>query len=125
MVKQFPLKSHRFAFPASMGAMAAHNQGKFFEFHTALMKNYNALNDEKIESIAKELKLDMTRWQSDTKSPEIRALILGDINEGRRIGVRGTPSVFVNGKSLQSRQLSDLLGVIARELASLKNMSGN
>ena len=123
VVKHFPLNSHRFAFPAAMGAMAAHNQGKFFEFHTALMKNYNALNDEKIESIAKELQLDMPRWKSDRKSPENRALIIGDINEGRRIGVRGTPSAYVNGKRIESRQLGDLMGVVARELSILEKGS--
>ena len=103
-----------------MGATAAKNQGKFWEFHQALLKNYNALNDEKILSIARDLKLDMARYASDSKSPGSRALILEDISDGQRIGVRGTPSVYVNGKSVKSRRLGDLLRIVSEELATLK-----
>ena len=116
VVKHFPLNSHRFAFPAAMGALAANNQGKFWEFHQTLLKNYNALNDEKILSIAREMKLDMARYNGDSKSPGNRALILEDISDGRKIGVRGTPSVFINGKSVNSRDLGNLVGLVAAEL---------
>jgi len=123
VVKQFPLKSHRFAFPAAMGAMAAKNQGKFWKFHGALMKNYKALNDEKILSIARDLKLDMARYTGDSKAPASRALILEDIGDGRRIGVEGTPSVYVNGKKVKGRQLGDLIRIVANELTALKGSS--
>lgn len=99
-----------------MGALAANNQGKFWEFHQTLLKNYNALNDEKILSIAREMKLDMARYNGDSKSPGNRALILEDISDGRKIGVRGTPSVFINGKSVNSRDLGNLVGLVAAEL---------
>ncbi len=121
VVKQFPLKSHRFAFPAAMGAMAAHNQGKFWEFHQALMQNHNALDDEKILAIAEKMGLDKVRYKTDSQSPGARARILEDIKEGQRIGVRGTPSVFVNGKSVKSRNLGDLLRIVAGELEHLKH----
>ncbi len=120
VAKQFPLSSHRFAFKAAMGAMAAHNQGKFWEFHKALLKNHNALNDAKILSIAKELGLDMPRYTGDSKSPGNRALILEDVQDGRDIGVRGTPSVFINGKSIKGNQLNNLLNIIAEELEPRK-----
>ena len=116
IIKHFPLNSHRFAMPAAMAAMAAGNQGKFWEFHKALLKNYNAINDEKIQSIARELKLDMGRFNGDSKSPENRALILEDLNDGRRIGVRGTPSVYINGKKVKG----DPLRRVTEELESLK-----
>ncbi len=123
VVKQFPLKSHRFAFPAAMGAMAAHNQGKFWEFHQALMKSYNALNDEKILSIARDLKLDMARYSGDSKSPGNRAMVLDDISDGNKIGVRGTPTIFINGKNIKSRRIGDLIQIVAEELESLKKPS--
>ncbi len=116
VIKQFPLNSHRFAFPAAMGAMAAHNQGKFWEFHRALLKNHKALNDEKILSIAKELKLDMTRYASDSKSPGNRVVILEDQKDGRQIGVRGTPRIFLNGKKVKG----DLFRLVQLELDTLK-----
>ncbi len=116
IAKQFPLSSHRFAFNAAMGAMAAHNQGKFWPFHKALLKNHNAIDDEKIQSIAKDLGLDMTRFNGDIKSPENRAQILEDVENGRQIGVRGTPSVFINGKKVKGNQLGNLISLIAEEL---------
>lgn len=120
VVKQFPLSSHKFAFKAAMAAMAAHNQRKFWPFHKALLENHNAINDEKILSIAKDVELNMVRFQADLKSPANRALILIDHQEGRRIGVGGTPSVFINGKKVDSRQLGSLIRIIAEELATLQ-----
>ena len=120
VVKQYPLNNHCFAFPAAMGAMAANNQGKFWAFHKALLKNYNTLNEERILSIAKELNLDMQRYHSDSKSPANRTLIAQDWMEGHRIGVEGTPAVFLNGKKVKNRQIGDLIGIIARKLKDLE-----
>jgi protein-disulfide isomerase len=120
VVKQFPLSNHRFAFKAAMAALAANNQGKFWEFHKMLLENHNAINDEKILSIAKDLKLDLARFNADIKSPANRALVLIDHQEGQRIGVEGTPSVFINGKQVNNRQLGSLFRLVAQELASLK-----
>jgi protein-disulfide isomerase len=120
VVKQFPLSSHRFAFKAAMAALAANSQGKFWEFHKMLLENHNAINDEKILSIAKDLKLDLARFNADLKSPANRALVLIDHQEGQRIGVNGTPSVFINGKQVDSRQLGSLFRLVAQELAALK-----
>jgi protein-disulfide isomerase len=120
VVKQFPLSSHRFAFKAAMAALAANSQGKFWAFHKMLLENHNAINDEKILSIAKDLKLDLARFNADLKSPANRALVLIDHQEGQRIGVNGTPSVFINGKQVDSRQLGSLFRLVAQELAALK-----
>jgi len=120
VVKHYPLGNHKFAFPAAMGAMAAKNQGKFWEFHATPLKNHNALNAEKILSIARELGLDMARYAGDSKSPASRAFILEDISDARRVGVRGTPSVFINGKVVKNRSLGALLKLIAAELEKVK-----
>jgi len=87
------------------------------------MENYNALNDEKILSIAKDLGLDMARYNSDSKSPGNRALILEDISDGNKIEVKGTPSVYVNGKSVKGRRIGNLLSIVADQLALLKKSS--
>jgi protein-disulfide isomerase len=50
--KNFPLRSHRFSMQAAIAAMAAASQGKFWEFHDLLFKNYNQLDDQKIQEIA-------------------------------------------------------------------------
>lgn len=123
VAKQYPISSHPFAFKAAMAALAAHNQGKFWPFHKALLKNHNSLNDAKIRSLATTLELNLTRFETDTKSPANRALILIDHQEGRKIGVSGTPSVFINGKKIKGRQLGNLFKIVSEELASLSPRS--
>ena len=106
-----------------MAALAAKNQGMFWKFHKALLKNYTALNDEKIQSIARNMGLDMDRFNTDKNSPENRAMILEDQKDARRIGVRGTPSVFINGKSVKNNRLGTLSRIIAAELKHLEKAS--
>ncbi|MFC1857086.1 DsbA family protein, partial [Thermodesulfobacteriota bacterium] len=106
VVKHFPLPMHKFARAAAAAALAADKQGKFWEFHHELFKSFNKLNDEKIEKIAEELKLDMEKFNTDKKSPAVLALIARDMNDGRKIGIRGTPTVHINGKKLNDYSLS-------------------
>ena len=120
VVKNFPLSSHKFAYKAASAALAANVQGKFWEFHSALLKNYNAINDAKIQDIAKELGLDMEKFNKDMQSPAIKSLIERDITNGRKAGVLGTPTVFINGKNLENRSLPGISQVIEAELTKKK-----
>jgi protein-disulfide isomerase len=116
VIKNFPLRNHKFAYKAATAALAANVQGKFWEFHSKLFKNYNALNDAKIQDIAKELGLDIEKFNKDMKSPAIESLIAKDMDNGRQIGVRGTPTIFINGKTLRNRSLPGIYQVIEAEL---------
>ena len=100
-----------------MAALAAGQQGKFWEFHDELFKNYNRLNDQKIQEIVKQLNLDQTKFNEDTKSPVEAARIRQDYEEGIRLGVRGTPTVFINGKQFKKkRSMKSMEAVIEKEL---------
>jgi predicted DsbA family dithiol-disulfide isomerase len=114
--KNFPLQSHRFAVKAAQAAFAAERQGKFWEFHERLFENYNVLNDEKINEIARGLGLDMEKLAQDMNSPAIQNLVARDANEGRRIGIRGIPTILINGKITDRRALADLQAVVEEEL---------
>ena len=116
VIKNFPLRNHKFAYKAATAALAANVQGKFWEFHSKLFKNYNALNDAKIQDIAKELGLDIEKFNKDMKSPAIESLMAKDMDNGRQIGVRGTPTIFINGKTLRNRSLPGIYQVIEAEL---------
>jgi protein-disulfide isomerase len=116
VIKNFPLSNHKFAFKAATAALAANVQGKFWEFHSKLSKNYNVINDAKIQDIAKELGLNMEKFNKDMQSPTIRSLIVRDMNNGRQAGVRGTPTIFINGKTLKNRSLPGIYQVIDAEL---------
>jgi protein-disulfide isomerase len=116
VVKNFPLSRHRFARKAAQAAMAANNQGKFWAFRRALLENHQDLNSEKILEIAKSLKLDVDRFVQDMNSASVQDVITKDIVNGRQIGVRGTPTLFVNGKRAKIRTPFDLFTLIDAEL---------
>ena len=119
--KNFPIRSHKYAFTSAMAALAAGQQGKFWEFHDELFKNYNRLNDQKIQEIVKQLNLDQTKFNEDTKSPVEAARVRQDYEEGIRLGVRGTPTVFINGKQFRKkRSMKNMEAVINEELKAGK-----
>ena len=116
VIKHFPLSNHKYAHKAASAALAANVQGKFWEFHSKLFKNYKVINDAKIQDIAKELGLDMEKFTKDMQSPAIKSLIARDVSNGRQIGVRGTPTIFINGKAFKNRNLTGIYQVIEAEL---------
>ena len=112
----FPVKSHPYAETAARAALAADKQGKFWEFHNKLFENADQLNDEKVREIAKELNLNMERFEKDWQSEGTLAKVRSDIEQGNRIGVRGVPAVFINGRQLKQRSLEGFSDIIDREL---------
>ncbi len=114
--KNYPLKNHKFAMPAAMAAMAANEQGKFWEFHNLLFKNYKQLDEQKIQEIAQTVGLNLETYEKRRKASDIRKRINQDIADGRRAGVRGTPTVFINGIRLRSRSLTGFQTAIDKQL---------
>ena len=118
--KNYPLKNHEFAAKAAIAALAAGRQGKFWEFHDELFKNYRQLSDKKLNEIAIKLDLNETQFQEDRKDPELVAKVQADYQEGRKIGVIGIPTVFVNGKRIRNRDLHTLGSIIEKEIKKTK-----
>ena len=114
--KNFPLARHKFSRKAAAAALAAHAQGKFWEFHDKLFKNYRNLNEAKVQEIAKELGLDLERFNRNGKDSAIQQLIIRDVKNGQQAGVRSIPTVFVNGKLLKNRSLTGFQQMIDAEL---------
>ncbi len=114
--KNFPIRNHKFAMPAAVAALAAGKQGKFWEFHDLLFKDYNRLNEQKVNEIAQKLKLDIKKFEKDRKDPRIRAMINRDLVEGNQAGVRGTPTVFINGRLLRNRNPAGFQELIEKAL---------
>jgi protein-disulfide isomerase len=114
--KNFPLRNHKFAMPAAIAALAAEKQGKFWEFHDRLFKDYNRLNEQKVKEIAQQLNLDMEKFEKDRKDPRIRAMINRDLAEAKRAGVRGTPTVFINGRLVRNRSMTGFQELIEKAL---------
>jgi len=118
--KNFPLRNHNYPKPAAIAAMAADRQGRFWDFHDEIFLVYNQLNEAKLEEITQKLNLDMERFHRDLKDPGIIQAIGSDVQEGFQAGVRGTPSIFVNGRRLQQRSLQGFQTIIDSELAKLR-----
>lgn len=116
VIKQFPLQSHPQAMPAAKAALAAHRQGKFWEFHERLFQKQKELSDAKINEIAQSLGLDMERFQNDLKDPAIQEMINKDIQNGYEVQVRGTPTVFVNGKLVRRPDFTGISQMVEEEL---------
>ena len=114
--KNFPLRNHKFARPAAIAALAAGKQGKFWEFHDLLFENYAHLSEEKIREISQKLSLDIDKFEKDKKDPQILKLIRRDVTDGLRAGVRGTPTVFINGRLLRNRNLAGFQTLIDKAL---------
>lgn len=118
--KNFPLRNHKFAWPAAIAALAANKQGKFWELHDQLYENYNRLSDQKIREIAQQVGLDIEKFDKDMKDPELKAIVERDFQEGARAGVRGIPTIFVNGRQLRNRSFQGFQAAIEKELAREK-----
>ena len=120
--KNFPLtRIHKAAMEAAVASLAAHQQGKFWEYHSELFKNYNKLNDTtKFDEIGQALGLDMEQFMQDRQNPALTAMVQRDLKDGSQAGVRGTPTIFVNGRRLQQRSLPGFKQIIDQELAKNK-----
>jgi protein-disulfide isomerase len=116
----FPLRNHRFAKKAAIAAFAAKKQGKFWEYHDRLFENVDSLNDQKFLQIARELNLDMERFEKDMNDLKIVARINQDIRLGGYLGVRATPTVLINGSVSRARTPEALQSDVERELERAK-----
>ena len=123
--KNFPLRQHKFAMKAASAALAAGSEGKFWEFHDELYKNYNKLSDQKIREIALGLGFDQAQFEKKMNDPKITAMIRQDLQDGAQAGVRGTPTVFINGRHLKNQSPQGFHAAIDRELQKLGKKAAN
>ncbi len=119
--KQFPLSMHPHAPLAAAASLAANQQGKFWQMHDLLFKNFRKLSRENILTFAKDIGLDMNKFTADLDSPKYQAVIKKDLSDGETAGVYGTPSFFVNGKHYNGPlSLEALKPILDAELKTAK-----
>jgi protein-disulfide isomerase len=100
--KQNPLPMHPNAPYAAKASLAAHKQGKFWQMHDKLFEANNshqpdALSQDKVDAMARDIGLDMERFQRDVNAPETAQIISNDQAQAARLGANGTPHFFING----------------------------
>src|SRR5260370_19526195 len=94
----FPLREiHPQAQRAAEAARCAGEQGKFWEYHDALYAEQSKLDGAELLTRARPLNLDEKSFQSCLNSGKFKSKIEADLEQGRKVGVAGTPGFFVNG----------------------------
>lgn len=116
--KHLPLDMHKDAPLAHFASVAAQQQGKFWEFHDKLFANQSKIKNDDLMKYARQIGLDMKRFEEDLVSPKTKAVVDADIAEAKSLGVTGTPGFFVNGRYLSgAKPFEEFATLINAELA--------
>lgn len=126
--RQFPLvPTHRHALVAASASEAAGLQGKFWQMHKLIYDNQLKWKDEFdvrpiFEGYAKQIGLDIAQYNRDLTGNVVAQRIFQDGKRAHSLGVKGTPTVFMNGREVpfQSLAAEKFRVVIQQELASKK-----
>lgn len=117
--REFPLvPTHQHALAAASAAEAAGLQGKFWEMHDLIYDHQNDWKKEfdvrpVFEAYAKQIGLDVERYKRDVDGDAVANRIMRDGNRGHSLGVKGTPTVFMNGREVSFEDLpADKLRVV-------------
>lgn len=116
VIKHFPLGMHKFAQQAAIAALAANKQGKYADLSRAMFANYRALNEELLQKLATEVGLNMDKFNQDRKDSAFPKQLNEDRQLGRVAGVRGVPSLFINGVAVKDRSLEGMSAMIDAQL---------
>jgi len=113
--KHFPLSSiHPQALPAAKAAWAAGQQGKFWEYYSALFEGQKQLGEPLYGSIAQKLNLKLDKFNSDRNSPAAEAAIQKDVQLAQKLGIEGTPFFIMNGKTFSGAvEISEMEKILA------------
>jgi protein-disulfide isomerase len=117
--KYFPLSSHPHGELTACAAAAADLQGKFWPMHNQLFENQASIDAAKIHEIAGKIGLDLPKFEQDLTSDEVKRRVDKDRAEADRLGLEGTPFIWVNGRHVDSKSFNledDLLPWIDLEL---------
>jgi protein-disulfide isomerase len=103
---------------AHEAARCAHEQGKFWAYHDVLFERAPRSSPEDLRQFAREVGLDLPRFESCTASARTKGLVQKDVDDATGLGINGTPAFVINGEVLSGAQpLENFVRVIDRELA--------
>ncbi len=108
--RNFPLAMHKYAFQAARAAEAAGQQGKFWEMHDLLYDNQKEWSDSmeprvQFDAYASRLGLNVQKFKADMERADLTERIKADYSRGMSLGVKGTPTVYLNGREMVPGQL--------------------
>jgi len=118
VVRHFPLEQHPNAHRAAQAAEAAFVQGKYWEYAKLLWENQKDLSPDRLKDLATQAGLDRTAFDAALASGKFAGPVDRDLSDGARIGVAGTPAVYVNGRPVSEDTSEGLRKAIDEALKS-------
>ena len=97
VIKHFPLNRHQYSERAAEFACCAHEQGEFWPMHQTILTNQHSLTDKNLIQYSEDLSLDVKQLYDCLDQSHCKEKVKKDKDLGKRLGVRGTPSFFING----------------------------
>lgn len=106
--KAFPLDFHPHAMIAALAVRTAHEYGKFWEFHDRLLSQ-QGLDFQRIQQYAVEVGLDLDVLARDIQALKYGPSVRRDMRQAYRLGVRGTPAYYINGRRVSGAKPKEFL----------------
>ncbi len=94
----FPLGHWPTSEAAARAAVAADRQGKFAAFHHALFESQEHQAEADVRKVAQAVGLDMKKFEADWKDPAVAALVKAQHDQGLKVHLESTPTIFINGR---------------------------
>ncbi|MCF2533294.1 DsbA family protein [Yinghuangia soli] len=124
VMRYFPIPSHRNAELAAKAVEAAGAQGKLEPMYTKMYETQKEWGDQQVSheetfrAFARELGLDMPKFEQDWKSPATAERVDRDRRDGLALGVQGTPTFFLNGERLKVGSYEQFKAALDNALAA-------
>jgi len=114
--RQFPLNNiHPRAQKAAEASLCANEQNKFWQLHDAMFNDQKNLTVDDLKAKAAALSLNAATFATCLDSGKHAAAIQSSLEEGNRLGVDGTPALFINGRYLGGNQPYDAIAKIIED----------
>lgn len=122
IARYFPLPGHFNAERAAWAVESAARQGKFEEMYRKMYETQPTWgeaqkpHDDLFRTFAEEIGLDIDQFDADYASEEVKARVQRDVDDGIELGVRGTPTFYLDGKPFEPQSVEDFSRAIDEAL---------
>lgn len=120
VVRYFPLPGHVNSTQAALAAEAAAGQDRFEDMYRMLFETQSQWGEQQRETpevfrgFAEDLGLDLAAYDAAVADPATLARVEADKSDGTELGVRSTPSFFIDGRAVELQQWGDLEAAIEK-----------
>jgi protein-disulfide isomerase len=118
--KNFPLPFHNHAEQAAVAGLCANEQGMnyFWKMHDQMFENQDSLDAQGLKKMAKKIGLKPDQFEKCLAENKTLPQVKADMEEGRKLKVKSTPTFFINGQLINGAQPIEVFSeIIDEELA--------